>query len=52
MRGVPPEQVIGSSVKVKFEMHEGTPVLVRLPELDLFDDKEGKPIAIHQQMGL
>jgi len=49
--GVPPEQVIGSSVKVKFEMHEGTPVLVRLPELDFFDDKEGKPVAIHQQIG-
>ena len=49
--GVPPEQVIGSSIKVKFEMHEGTPVLVRLPELDFFDDKEGKPVAIHQQIG-
>jgi len=49
--GIPPEQVIGSSIKVKYEMHEGTPVLVRLPELDFFDDKEGKPIAIHQQIG-
>ena len=49
--GIPPEQVIGSSIKVKFEMHEGTPVLVRLPELDFFDDKEGKPVAIHQQIG-
>jgi len=49
--GVPPEQVIGSSIKVKFEMHEGTPVLVRLPEIDFFDDKEGKPVAIHQQIG-
>ena len=43
--GVPPEQVIGSSIKVKFEMQEGTPVLVRLPELAFFDDKEGKPVA-------
>jgi len=49
--GIPPEQVIGSSIKVKFEMQEGTPVLVRLPELDFFDDKEGKPVAIHQQIG-
>jgi hypothetical protein len=49
--GVPPEQVIGSSIRVKFEMHEGKPVLVRLPELDFFDDKEGKPVAIHQQIG-
>ena len=48
---VPPEQVIGSSIKVKFEIHEGTPVLVRLPELDFIDDKEGKPVAIHQQIG-
>ena len=49
--GIPPEQVIGSSIKVKFEMHNGKPVLVRLPELDFFDDKEGKPVAIHQQIG-
>ncbi len=49
--GVPPEQVIGSSIKVKFEMHEGTPVLVRLPELNFLDDKEGKPVAINQQIG-
>ena len=49
--GVPPEQVIGSSIKVKFEMHEGAPVLVRLPELNFIDDKEGKPVAIHQQIG-
>jgi len=49
--GIPPEQVIGSSIKVKFELRDGVPVLVRLPELDFFDDKEGKPVAIHQQIG-
>ena len=49
--GVPPEQVIGSSIKVKYEMRDGEPVLVRLPELHFFDDKEGKPVAIHQQIG-
>ena len=49
--GIPPEQVIGSSIKVKFEMQAGKPVLVRLPELDFFDDKDGKPVAIHQQIG-
>lgn len=49
--GIPPEQVIGSSIKVKYEMREGTPVLVRLPELDFYDDKEGKAIAIHQRIG-
>jgi hypothetical protein len=49
--GVPPEQVIGSSIKVKYELRDGAPVLVRLPELDFYDDKEGKPVAIHQQIG-
>ena len=33
------------------ELRDGEPVLVRLPELDFFDDKEGKPVAIHQQIG-
>ena len=32
-------------------MRDGEPVLVRLPELDFYDDKEGKPVAIHQQIG-
>ena len=49
--GVPPEQVIGSSIKVEYEMRDGEPVLVRLPEVGFYDDKEGKPVAIHQQIG-
>jgi phosphoserine phosphatase len=49
--GIPPEQVIGSSIKTKFEMHDGKPVLVRLPELNFFDDKDGKPVAINQHIG-
>ena len=49
--GVPPEQVIGSSIKVKYELRDGTPVLVRLPEPDFINDKEGKPVAIHQYIG-
>ncbi len=49
--GIPPEQVIGSSIKTKFEMRDGKPVLVRLPELNFFDDKEGKPVAINQHIG-
>ena len=49
--GIPPEQVIGSSIKAKFELREGTPVLVKLPELDFFDDKEGKPVAINKFIG-
>jgi len=49
--GIPPEQVIGSSIKTKFEMRDGVPVLGRLPELNFIDDKEGKPIAINQHIG-
>ena len=49
--GIPPEQVIGSSIKMKFEMRDGKPVLVRLPELNFNDDKEGKPVAINQHFG-
>jgi haloacid dehalogenase-like hydrolase len=49
--GIPPEQVIGSSVKTKFDMRDGKPVLVRLPELNFNDDKDGKPVAINQHIG-
>jgi len=49
--GIPPEQVIGSSVKTKLEVRGGIPVLMKLPELDLMDDKEGKPVGIHSRIG-
>ena len=49
--GIPPEQVIGSSIKTKFGMRDGKPVLVRLPEIDFIDDKEGKPVGIHRHIG-
>ena len=49
--GIPPEQVVGSSIKTKFEMRNGTPTLLKLPELDLMDDKEGKPVGIHSRIG-
>ena len=49
--GIPPEQVIGSSIKTKFEMRNGRPVLVRLPELNFIDDKAGKPVGINQHIG-
>jgi phosphoglycolate phosphatase-like HAD superfamily hydrolase len=49
--GIPPEQVVGSSIKTKFEMRPDGPVLVRLPEIDLIDDKEGKPVGIHSHIG-
>ncbi|MCC9599081.1 haloacid dehalogenase-like hydrolase [Stieleria sp. JC731] len=49
--GIPPEQVVGSSLKMKYELHNGTPVLVKLPEVDLIDDKEGKPVGIQSHIG-
>lgn len=49
--GVPPEQVIGSSVKTKLFMRDGTPELIRLPEINFIDDKAEKPVAIHQFIG-
>ena len=49
--GIPPEQVIGSSIKVQFELQDGEPVLVRLPEIDFIDDKAGKPVGIHKFIG-
>jgi hypothetical protein len=49
--GIPPEQVIGSSIKTKFELRDGTSVLVRLPEINFIDDKDGKPVGINQHIG-
>jgi hypothetical protein len=49
--GVPPEQVVGSSGKLKLEVRNGVPVLIKLPELDLIDDKAGKPVGIQRQIG-
>jgi phosphoglycolate phosphatase-like HAD superfamily hydrolase len=49
--GIPPEQVIGSSIVTKFEMLAGEPVLTRLPELNFIDDNVGKPVAINMHIG-
>ena len=49
--GIPPEQVIGSAGKQKFELRNGKPVLVKLAEIDFIDDKEGKPMAINKIIG-
>jgi len=49
--GIPPEQVIGSSLKRKFEFRDGRPVLVSTPELNLIDDNVGKPVGIESQIG-
>jgi phosphoglycolate phosphatase-like HAD superfamily hydrolase len=49
--GVPPEQVIGTSIRTKFELRDGKPVLVRLPEINFIDDGEGKPVGIQMHIG-
>ena len=49
--GIPPEQVVGSAGKLKLETRDGRPVLVKLPQLDLIDDKEGKPVGIQSRIG-
>ena len=49
--GIPPEQVIGSSIRTKLEIRDGKSVLVRLPEIDFIDDKAAKPVGIHKHIG-
>src|SRR5262245_13323797 len=49
--GIPPEQVVGSSGKLKWEMRDGGPVLVKLAEIDFIDDGEGKPVGIQKFIG-
>jgi phosphoglycolate phosphatase-like HAD superfamily hydrolase len=49
--GIPPEQVIGSSIVTKFEMVDGMPVLTRLPQLNFMDDNVGKPVSINMHIG-
>ncbi len=49
--GVPPEQVIGSTIDTKFEVRDGKPVILREPAIDFIDDKAGKPVAINKFIG-
>lgn len=49
--GIPPEQVVGSSGKTKFEIRSGSPVLVKLPEVEFVDDGPGKPVGINRFIG-
>ncbi|CDF78385.1 NapD-like protein [Formosa agariphila KMM 3901] len=49
--GIPTEQIIGSTVKTKFEIVDGVPVINRLAELDHNDDKGGKPESINKYIG-
>jgi hypothetical protein len=45
--GIPPEQVVGSSIKTKFVMRDGIPTIFRLPAVNFIDDKDGKPVGIN-----
>ncbi len=49
--GIPPEQVVGSSIKTQFEMKDGAPTLFRLPQINFIDDKAGKPVGINEHIG-
>jgi phosphoglycolate phosphatase-like HAD superfamily hydrolase len=49
--GIPPEQVVGSSIKTKFEMRRDIPILFRLAEVNFIDDKAGKPVGINEFIG-
>ena len=49
--GIPPEQVVGSSIKTSFELRNDVPVLVRAPEINFIDDKAGKPVGINAHIG-
>jgi hypothetical protein len=49
--GIPPERVIGSTIKARYEVRDGVPVIARLPEIDFVDDKEGKPVGIQSRIG-
>ena len=49
--GIPPEQVVGSTIQTKYEVRDGKPVLIRLPEIDFIDNKTGKPVGINKFIG-
>jgi hypothetical protein len=49
--GIPPEQVVGSSVVAEFQVKDGKPELVRMPKIDFINDKAGKPVGIYQHIG-
>jgi len=49
--GIPPEQVVGSSVVTEFQIKEGKPELIRQPKMGFNNDKAGKPVGIYQHIG-
>jgi hypothetical protein len=49
--GIPPEQVIGSYAKVRYELRDGKPSLIKEPQIEMVDDRAGKPVGIHRFIG-
>ncbi|RVG50680.1 HAD family hydrolase [Sinorhizobium meliloti] len=49
--GIPPQNVVGSSIKTKYELRDGVPAIMRLPEIDFIDDGPGKPVGINKFIG-
>ena len=49
--GIPPEQIIGSRIKMQYTIRSGKPAMLRLPQIDFVDDKEGKPVNINAVIG-
>lgn len=49
--GIPPQQIIGSTIKKKFDSIEGEPLIVRMPEIEFINDKEAKPLGIQRHIG-
>ncbi|MBB3021523.1 phosphoserine phosphatase [Microvirga lupini] len=50
--GIPPSQIVGSSIVTTFERRDGRPTLFRLPKVNFVDDGPGKPVGINQHIGL
>jgi hypothetical protein len=48
---IPYEQIIGSTIKTEYVYDNGNPKIIRLPEIDFIDDKEGKPVNINKIIG-
>lgn len=49
--GIPPEQVVGSSIKTEFKLQDGVPRIERLAEINFIDDEAGKPVGINRHIG-
>lgn len=49
--GIPPQQVVGSTIATQYAIVGDVPVLKRLPKVDFVDDGAGKPAGINKFIG-